>query len=58
MSLRRIHAFDCVFDIVVEREGENLNVTVSNEQETILNKVIRPGQTVNVVLENGTCPLK
>lgn len=53
MSLRSIHAFDSVFDIVVERNGENLNVTVSSGQKVFLNKLIRNGETVNVALEDN-----
>ncbi|HQW01726.1 MAG TPA: hypothetical protein PLR30_04580, partial [Saprospiraceae bacterium] len=52
MSLRRIHAFDRDFDIIVERSGDKLMVTVSNGYKVYFNRVISNGETVNVVLED------
>ena len=49
MTLRRIHAFDSVFDIVVERDGEKIKVTVSSGKNIILNKLIMSGETIPVV---------
>lgn len=51
MGLRNIHAFNRTFDVIVERNGESLNVNFSNGQKVFFNKVIRNGETVNVLLD-------
>ena len=52
MSLRRIHAFDSVFDISVEREGEKIKVTVSSGKKVISNELIMSGETIPVVFDD------
>ena len=52
MSLRRIHAFDSVFDISVEREGEKIKVTVSSGKKIISNELIMSGETIPVVFDD------
>lgn len=48
MSLKHIHAFDSDFDIVVERAGNMLKTTVSENGKKIVDKLINEGDMVKV----------
>lgn len=50
MSLKHIHAFERNFDIVVERAGNKLKVTVSENGNIIIDELINDGDTVKVNL--------
>jgi hypothetical protein len=54
MSLRSIHAFDRVFDIVVEREGEKIKVIVSEGKNIISTELIISGETIPIVFADRT----
>ncbi len=58
MSLRSIHAFDSVFDIIVEREGEKIKVTVSEGKKIISNKLIMSGETIPIVFDDCSFRLR
>ena len=53
MSLRHIRAFGRDFDMVVEREGEMLKVTISEGEKIVVNKRIKDGNMVKVDFSNG-----
>lgn len=48
MSLRHIRAFGHDFDIVVERSGDKVHVTVTESGATWLDQIIREGETILV----------
>lgn len=50
MSLKHIHAFDSDFDIVVQRSGNQLKTTVSENGNKIIDEFFDDGKTVNVNL--------
>ena len=50
MSLKHIHAFNNDFDIVVERAGDKLKVTVSKSGNKIIDEFINEGNTIKVDL--------
>ena len=58
MSLRSIHAFDSVFDIIVEREDEKIKVTVSSGKKIISNTLIMSGETIPIVFDDCSFRLR
>ena len=51
MSLKKIHAFNSVFDIEVKREKDNIRVVIrTSENLEMLNKLIRDGDSTEVKL--------
>ena len=48
MSLRHIRAFEHDFDIIVERAGGKLKVTLSEGEKIIMTKLIKDGDLVKV----------
>jgi hypothetical protein len=50
MSLKNIHAFDRDFDIVVQRAGNKLKTTVSENGNKIVDELINDGNTLKVNL--------
>jgi hypothetical protein len=50
MSLKQIRAFERNFDIVVLREGKKLRVKINDGKKTVLSKLIKDGDIVNVSL--------
>lgn len=48
ISLKHIYAFDSDFDIIVERAGDKLKVTVSQSGNKIIDEFINEGNTVKV----------
>jgi len=48
MRLRHVHAFGQDFDILVERDGDKLEVSFSMFNSVILQKRIAPGDSLNV----------
>jgi len=48
MKLGKISGFGSRFDAEVKADGQMLNITVSRQGKTILNKTIKPGGTVEV----------
>ncbi|BFM41707.1 hypothetical protein CFS9_03480 [Flavobacterium sp. CFS9] len=49
MKLRHISAFEHDFDITVERADKKLKITISEGKKIIVKKVIKDGDTVNIV---------
>lgn len=49
MKLRHINAFGRDFDITVERADKKLKITISEGKKIIVKKVIKEGDTVNIV---------
>ncbi|MBF4466819.1 hypothetical protein [Flavobacterium sp. LC2016-12] len=50
MKLRHVFAFERDFDITVERVNQKLKITITYGKETVFNKVIKDGDTVNINL--------
>ncbi len=51
MNLKKIHAFNSIFDIEVKRENDKLRVVIrTSENKEILNKLIRDGDSTEVKL--------
>ncbi|WP_343587034.1 hypothetical protein [Flavobacterium sp.] len=50
MKLKGIHAFECDFDITVERAGKNLRLKITDGKKLAINKVIKDGTTINIKL--------
>lgn len=48
MKLKSIRAFEQTFDIDVTRKGGKLEVVVKNQAKTIVKKLIKEGETINV----------
>jgi hypothetical protein len=52
MNLKSIRAFEQAFDIDVTRKNGKLEVTVKNQSRTILKKLIKEGETLQVTVNN------
>ncbi len=50
MALRSVRAFNCTFDVVVERRGEGLRLTVSMEGKTVAEKELKNGDSAEIQL--------
>ncbi|MCU0778900.1 MAG: hypothetical protein MUF86_14720, partial [Akkermansiaceae bacterium] len=50
MALRSVRAFDRTFDVVVERRGEGLRLTVSQEGKTVAEKELKTGDSAEIRL--------
>lgn len=48
MNLRKICAFDTVFDIEVKRLGDKLQVAVIADGKTISNRKIKEGENIRI----------
>ncbi|MBK9642827.1 MAG: hypothetical protein IPO72_16505 [Saprospiraceae bacterium] len=53
MSLRHIRAFERDFDIVVERVDGRLKIMITEGEKTLLNKIIKDGDSVHVNFSKG-----
>ena len=53
MSLRHIRAFERDFDIVVERAGGKLRLTISDGEKTMITKLIKEGDVVKINFFNS-----
>ena len=49
-NLRKVRAFDSVFDILIQRESDKLKVKVLQGEQIILKKTISNGETIKVKL--------
>jgi hypothetical protein len=50
MALRSVRAFNRTFDVVVERHGEGLRLTVSKEGKTVAEKELKTGDSAEIQL--------
>jgi hypothetical protein len=50
MALRSVRAFDRTFDVVVERRGEGLRLTVTKEGKTVAEKELKTGDSAEIQL--------
>ena len=48
MSLKQIHAFERNFDIVVERAGKKLKISISENGKKVVEKLIHDGDMIQV----------
>ena len=49
-NLRKVRAFDSVFDILIQRESDKLKVKMLQGEQIILKKTISNGETIKVKL--------
>ncbi|MFA7141061.1 MAG: hypothetical protein WC126_08675, partial [Proteiniphilum sp.] len=50
MSLRKIRAFNCCFDIEIIRDHDDIRCKIEGNNHTILNRKIKENETVSVKL--------
>ncbi len=50
MTLRSVHAFGRTWDLVVERQGAHVRVTVEQDGKRVYDRTVAPENTVEIVL--------